>query len=172
MQIFTELLDDGLRAEAWAWLGEGTPEWEWSAANRPPLSQTAKREERQAGVNLIIERALSSGGKQAERIRGGIVNGVHYLQLSEPIKQLKREGRLRDALVLCYMAIEGAEAEALYDGREPAPAYTKHAAIIHKKLKERDQEIAVLERWLAACPPGQRDGSGIQQRLNKLIQQS
>lgn len=54
------------------------------------------------------------------------------------------------------------------DGREPAPAYTEHAAIIHRKLGQRDEEIAVLKRWLRLCPAGQRDGSQIGQRLAKL----
>jgi len=54
------------------------------------------------------------------------------------------------------------------DGRESAPAYTEHAAIIHRKLGQRDEEIAVLKRWLRLCPAGQRDGSGIGQRLAKL----
>lgn len=93
-------------------------------------------------------------------------NGVHYLETIEPIKQLKREGKFEDTLALCYQAIEGAEADR--DGREPAPWYTEQAAIIHRKRDERDQEVAVLRRWLDACPPGRRGGSKIQERLDKL----
>jgi hypothetical protein len=44
----------------------------------------------------------------------------------------------------------------------------RQAAIIHRKLGERDKEEAVLRRWLAACPPERREGSSIQQRLDKL----
>lgn len=95
-----------------------------------------------------------------------MVDGVHYLELIEPIKQLKREGRLEEALVLCYKAIEGAEGDA---GRGmPAPAYTEQAAIIHRKLGQKDQEVAVLKRWLARCPKGRREGSSIAERLAKL----
>jgi hypothetical protein len=95
-----------------------------------------------------------------------MVNGVHYLQLIEPIKQLKREERLDEALTLCYAAIDGAEAGR--EGREPAPWYTEQAAIIHRKLGQKDQEVAVLERWLRACPADRRENSGIAQRLDKL----
>jgi hypothetical protein len=115
----------------------------------------------------MVADALAGGGARADSFVQGMVNGVHYLQLVEPIKQLKREGRLDDALVLCYAAIEGAEANR--EGREPAPWYTEQAAIIHRKLGQRDKEIAVLERWFAACPPERRDGSRIGERLSKLI---
>lgn len=95
-----------------------------------------------------------------------MVKGVHYLELVEPIKQLKREGRLEEALQLCYQAIQGAENDR---GRqEPAPAYTIDAAIIHRKLKQRDEEIAVLQRWIDHCPPKRRAGSRVAERLAKL----
>jgi hypothetical protein len=79
---------------------------------------------------------------------------------------LKREGRLEEALSLCYGAIEAAENDR--DGREPATWYTEQAAIIHRKRGERAEEVAVLERWLQACPADRRAGSTIQQRLDKL----
>jgi hypothetical protein len=84
----------------------------------------------------------------------------------EPIKQLKRDGRLDDALVLCYAAIQGAEAPR--EGRDPAPWYTEQAAIIRRKLRQRDEEIAVLRRWVAVCPAERREGSRIKDRLDKL----
>lgn len=96
----------------------------------------------------------------------GLVRGLHYLELIEPIKQLKREKRFPEALDLCYVAIEGAERGR--DGREPAPWYTEQAAIVHRKLGEREAEIRVLERWLRACPPERLGGSSIKQRLDKL----
>lgn len=33
---------------------------------------------------------------------------------------------------------------------------------------QKDQEIAVLKRWLAICPKARRNGSGIAERLAKL----
>ena len=50
----------------------------------------------------------------------------------------------------------------------PAPGYTEQAAIIHRKLGHRGEEIAVLKRWLARCPESHRDGSRIAERLAKL----
>lgn len=167
VQFFTELLQTGLRAEAWAWLAGGSPRWQWSETNRPPLSPGAKVATHQAGIDDMVTAALAGGGARAESFKGGMVNGVHYLQLVEPIKRLKRDGRLEDALVLCTAAIQGAEAAR--EGREPAPWYTEQAAIILRKLSRRDEEIAVLQRWVAACPPERREGSRIKERLDKLV---
>tara|TARA_B100000378_G_scaffold267245_1_gene253325 strand:+ start:510 stop:1388 length:879 start_codon:yes stop_codon:yes gene_type:complete len=166
VQIFTELLPKGLRAEAWAWLGAGAPRWQWTSEKRPPLSSAAKAAAHQADVNSLIADALAGGGQRANQFEVGMVNGVHYLQLVEPIKQLKREDRLDEALTLCLAAIEGAEAAR--DGREPAPWYTEQAAIIYRKLGRREEEVAVLRRWLAVCPPEHREGSRIKARLDKI----
>ena len=108
------------------------------------------------------------GGHRAAQFRAGLIDGRHYLELVEPIRQLKREGRLDEALELCYQAIQGAENEAIKEGTAPPPGYTIDAAIIHRKLKEPDKEIAVLERWMEAAPDDQRDGSKVAQRLDKL----
>lgn len=168
VQFFTEVVPKGLRAEAWAWLADGSPEWEWSESNRPPMSSRAKAEAHHADVSDMVTDALADGGERAEQFKSGMVNGVHYLQLVEPIKQLKRDGRLDEALTLCYAAIEGAEAAARRDRLEPAPWYSEQAAIIHRKLQQREQEVAVLKRWLAACPPERREGR-IQARLDNLL---
>lgn len=167
VQIFTEMLPKGLRAEAWAWLGSKAPQWEWSEKKRPPMSSKAKAKASHDGSSQMVREALAGGGSRAAEFRAGMVNGVHYLELVEPIKQLKREGRLEEALALSLAAIEGAEGGR--DGREPAPFYTEQAAIIYRKLGRRDDEIAVLKRWLALCPAQYRDGSRIGERLSKLV---
>jgi len=63
-------------------------------------------------------------------------------------------------------AIEGAENGR--EGREPAPWYPEQAAIIHRKLGQNDQEIAVLERWLRFVPAESRSSTGIGERLAKI----
>jgi hypothetical protein len=115
---------------------------------------------------MVREALKGDDPRRAEQFERELVGGVHYLETIEPIKQLKRDGKLDVALALCYAAIEGAEGAR--DGREPAPWYTEQAAIIHRKRGERDEEIAVLRRWLAACPPDRRMGSKIQERVDKL----
>lgn len=167
VQIFTQLLEKGLRVEAWAWLGTGTPKWQWSDSKRPPLSPTAKNVAQHRGRDQMVKEALAEGGTRAAQFKAGMVDGLHYLQAVEPIKQLKRDGRLEEALALCYKAIQGAENAARREMTSPPPFYTEQAAIIHRKLKQRDEEIAVLQRYVDACPPKYKD-SGIRSRLEKL----
>ena len=114
----------------------------------------------------MVRKAVDQGGVRSEQFKTGMVEGVHYLELVEPIKQLKREGALEDALTLCYAAIEGEENGR--EGRPPAPWYTEQAAIIHRKLGQKEQEIAVLERWLQFVPAESRSSMGIGERLAKI----
>jgi hypothetical protein len=71
----------------------------------------------------MVREALQESGHRAQQFKNGMVDGVHYLELVEPIKHLKREGGLAEALLLCYKAIEAAERDR--GGREPAPWYTE-----------------------------------------------
>jgi hypothetical protein len=155
-----------LKAKAFVWLGDGQPEWDHTEDNPPGLTTAERANEAHREMSGMVQEALASGGARATQFKRGMVDGVHYLELVEPIKQLKRDGRLEEALVLCYKAITAAEGDA--GGREPAPWYTEQAAIVHRKLAQKDEEIAVLKRWLAKCPKAHRSGSRIAERLAKL----
>lgn len=74
-----------------------------------------------------------------------------------------------DALALVYALIEVAELEANVSGREPAPAYTERAAILHRKRKEYAAEVAVIERWGRACPPKKRGPAATQAKLAERL---
>lgn len=140
-----------LEALAHVWLGPGEPEWEYTRDNPAPLTTAERAATSQKQITQTISAKLQAV-LDAPEISAGMVKGYHYVELAEPIKQLKRDGRLQDALTLAYSAIEAAENEARHSGREPAPAYTLHAAIVHRKLGQHDEERAVLERWIAATP--------------------
>lgn len=156
-----------LRVIGWVAYGTGTVAWPHTHLNPPAVTIADQRTERGAATTAMVDDALGGNDPhRAAQFHRGMVGRYHYLETVEPIQQLKREGRLQDALDLCYGAIEAAENDR--DGREPAPWYTEQAAIIHRKRGERDQEVAVLERWLSLCPPERRDGSKISQRLAKL----
>lgn len=168
VQLFS-LTDAGhTRVEAWAWLDDSSPRWTYSAKHRPPMTPEEKRAVRHHESQEMVREALAQGGRRAQEFRNGMIDGVHYLETVEPIKQLKREGRLREALDLCYLAIAAAENESRAERQTPAPWYTEQAAIIHRKLGEREAEVAVLERWLHHVPARQRKDSSIGQRLAKL----
>ena len=166
VQLFSRTVSEKTRTEAWVWIGAGEPQWAFTADDPPPLDSADKRAaDAEQRANMVSE-ALAEGGSRADEFRTGIVDGKHFLELIEPIKQLKREGQLEQALELVYRAIEGAERAR--HGMEPAPWYTEQAAIIHRKLKQPDQERAVLERWLEHTPEERREGSKISERYSKL----
>lgn len=113
------LREQKLLAKAYDWLGPGEPEWVHTRENPPALTSRERINDSHVQKTMLVREALQEGGERAQQFRRGMVDGVHYLELVEPIKQLKREGRLKEALVLCYKAIEAAERDR--DGREPAP---------------------------------------------------
>ncbi|MCR6033816.1 hypothetical protein GGQ22_20640 [Nocardioides sp. zg-579] len=167
VQMWGARAGDGLRVIGWVAPGEGPVVWPHDDHHPAAVTVEEQRAEAHAATTGMVRQALGGGDpRRAERFERGLVGGVHYLETIEPIKQLKRDGKLDEALALCYAAIEGAEAGR--DGREPAPWYTEQAAIIHRKRGEREAEAAVLRRWLAACPLERRAGSKIQERLDKL----
>lgn len=152
-----------LRVIGWVAHGAGPAAWPHTEQNPPAVAVADQRVERAAATTQMVDEALGgTDSNRAAQFRRGMVGRYHYLETIESIQQLKREGRLAEALDLCYGAIEAAEQDR--GGREPAPWYTEQAAIIHRKRGERDQEVAVLQRWLEcahrSAAPAQRSASG------------
>lgn len=167
VQMWGARVGDGLRVIGWVARGSEPVRWPHDDDNPAAVTVEEQRAEAHAATVGMVRDALDGDDPhRAEQFSRGLVDGTHYLETVEPIKQLKREGKLEEALALCYLAIEGAEAAR--DGQEPAPWYTEQAAIIHRKLGQRDKEVAVLRRWVEACPPERRVGSKVQERLDKL----
>lgn len=69
--------------------------------------------------------------------------------LVERVKQLKRAGDYSGALKFLNEEIDSQEQQSIANGWGVAPWYYEHAAIIYRKLNDRDAEIAVLERFAA-----------------------
>lgn len=165
-QLHTLRSGDKVQAKAFVWLDNSLPAWRYSESVPPPLTLTSRAKEAEADHIRTVQEGLKAGGARQVAFENALVGGVHYLELVEPIKQLKREGNLQEALKLCYVAIESAEKDK--SGGCPAPFYTIQAAIVHRKLRERDEEVTVLKRWLAASPKRYRQGSTVAERLAKI----
>lgn len=168
VQLFAKEQDGRTRALAWAWLDEAPPRWAHGPDSWPAITREEKRAADHTRSRTMVADALRDGGRREAQVRPGMVEGVHFLELVEPIKQLKREGRNEEALQLCYVAIAGVEGEHASEGLAPPPWYTEQAAIVLRKLKRRDEEVAVLRRYLALLPPESRDNSSLAERLRKL----
>ncbi|WP_243384123.1 tetratricopeptide repeat protein [Geothrix alkalitolerans] len=99
-----------------------------------------------------IESAVEEANKYRESIlAAGSVNGVHYTGTVETIKQLKREGRHSEAIQLLLQSVEATESESRFagDGWGVAPWYYEQLAIIYRKEKRYEDEISILERYMA-----------------------
>lgn len=168
VQLFAKEQDGSTRALGWVWLGVGAPQWQYDAANWPAITRDEKRSSDHHRRREMVVAAVDTGGQRAAQFQAGMVEGIHYLELVEPIQQLKREGRNEEALQLCYAAIAGAEGDHALDGLTPPPWYTEQAAIVLRKLRRPEEELAVLRRYLALLPTQDRNSSRITERLSKL----
>ena len=100
-------------------------------------------------------------GEPAEHLRRDLravgrdqVRGRRYTDWVEPVKQMRRDG---DELSALELLAECQAATLTVHWRKPAPWYFEQAAIIHRKARNYQAEIEVLERYLSACDsPSQR----------------
>lgn len=88
----------------------------------------------------------------------------------EVLKVLKKQKDLRPALEVALSLVE--DAERLGGSGAPPPAYTEEAAIIYRKMRDYDGEVAVLERYEEQCrraggPPPGKSGKRVLARLEK-----
>lgn len=80
-------------------------------------------------------------------------------EVVDTVRQLKREGRLEEAIGMLLPQLDLWERDAAAGLGGVAPWYYEQAAIIYRKLKRYDEEITVLERFAAqphapgASPP-------------------
>lgn len=77
----------------------------------------------------------------------GYVDGRHYTTYVEEIKQLKRENRLDDAIIILKKIVEAVEHESKIKRWGVPPWYYEQLAIIYRKKKESDKEYLILKRY-------------------------
>lgn len=110
---------------------------------------------------------------EARAERAGLVYGRHYTDWGPDMDRLRSLGKSHEDeyLHLVLACVDAAERVAAIRGREPAPGYTKRAAIIYRRRKDYAAEVAVIERWIRACPPekGDLDNSVLGERLIKAL---
>lgn len=84
------------------------------------------------------------------------VLGRPYLEWVATLDELRSSGDDDTALPLLLECIEAAERAARVSGMEPAPGYTRRAAVIYRCRKDYAREVEVMERWESAAPPQYR----------------
>jgi hypothetical protein len=113
---------------------------------------------------LAEERALATvSAFEVEK-----VDGRTYNSYKKDFRELKASGQLEKARDLGLRMTEAAERVAATRNQPPQRWYTWETAVILRKLKDRESEAALLQRFLDHCPPGTEDAK-IAERLRKLL---
>ena len=89
--------------------------------------------------------------QKAAKLAAGDVDGTHWKALKPTISELKRQQRFEDARTALDKCIAAAEREASLDGSRPDPWPSEQMSVVLRKLRAFDEELAVLERYVAAC---------------------
>ena len=126
----------------------------------------------------------------------GHVDGVHYTEHVEQIQALKRAGRTEDAIALLLKCVDATEEEDRLgspividedeegndvfmadesgaiilegQGLGVAPFYYEQLAILYRKAKRFDDEVAILERYAAQNKSPGATGEKLMERLRKI----
>lgn len=98
----------------------------------------------------------------------GDVQGKHYVEWIPKLDELRSAGAAKEDeyLELVLEIIDAAERAASVEGAEPAPGYTRRAAIVYRRRKDYGAELAILRRYEEACPSGR--GGRFAERMQKV----
>lgn len=94
--------------------------------------------------------AASYINEQLDEIRqAGTENGIHYTETPDIVRELKREGKHEQAIQLLLESVDLTEKEAQFagEGWGVAPWYYEQLAILYRKQKKYNDEVAILERY-------------------------
>ncbi|MCB0190613.1 MAG: hypothetical protein KDJ65_01570 [Anaerolineae bacterium] len=90
----------------------------------------------------------------------------------EAVKQYKREGDFVSAVQLLYQMIEETEAESRqFESNVESWPYWQ-LAILHRKLKETESEVAILERFARQKQSGSKQSHKLMERLVKAYERA
>ena len=100
---------------------------------------------------------------------GGMVRGRHYTEWVDDIASLKRHKAHEQCSALLYEIIDAAEQEAKDLAESPPPWYYEQLAIVLRKMRDSDAEIAILKRYVLFPHPRPNPNPQIEDRLRKAI---
>lgn len=115
---------------------------------------TSKLEMREDSAARRRERLFRPGldghDQQADMLRGR-----DWLEWSEHVSQMKREGYLESALALVHEMMDTARGSAFWD-HKPPPGWYSETVVILRKMKDYDAEVRTLEEALRDYPGSER----------------
>jgi hypothetical protein len=82
-------------------------------------------------------------------VLAGSVDGKHYTDSVERVKQLKRDGKNSEAIAILLESVNATEAESTFagEGWGVAPWYYEQLAILYRKEKQYRSEVEILKRY-------------------------
>ena len=104
-----------------------------------------------------ISDVIASIQRHRDAEAAGWVHDRLFTEWIPVLNELRAQKNDEEGLALLLECIAAAERAAAITGTEPAPAYTRRAAVILRRQRRLDDEIALIERWEAACPPERRE---------------
>lgn len=111
----------------------------------------SKIEAREDSARLRRERLRSPGLGGHDQL-SDMLRGRDWLEWGEHVRQMKREGYLKSALALVYEIIDTAARSRSSVWDKVPPGWFTEAAVIHRKLKDYDGEVRIMERALESYP--------------------
>jgi hypothetical protein len=103
----------------------------------------------------------------SSRDSAGYVDGKHFTEYVEAVKDLKRTGDMDSAELLLLRLVDATESESAVDGWGVAPWYYEQLAIVYRRQRLYDKEVAILERFAAQKhAPGVTPGQ-LMERLSR-----
>ena len=103
-----------------------------------------KESSKSSNIDDIIAKYEAEDGKIKE---AGRINGKHYTEHVEHVRQLKREKKHDEAIELLFKLVGATEKEAKIADWGVAPWYYEQLAIIFRKEKRYVDEVMILERY-------------------------
>lgn len=148
---------------------------ELDAGQNPLLStreerQRARLEDHHSRSDATSAAKIRFGGQQRDEVLSALVRGKPFTYWSPDIDQLKREGRLLEALELAWECMEAAERWTL-NSPFPPPGWYPRVAVICRKLRFYEREAAVLQRAIDHADPSW-DMSAIRVQLDRATKRS
>ena len=104
--------------------------------------------------------------KKSEQKKPGYYQGKHFTHYVEEVKDLMRVGKLDGAEDLLLSLIAATEKEAEKDKLALPPFYVEKLAILYSKMKRKDLELEILERYEAFI--GGSDSGGSPKLVKRL----
>lgn len=112
---------------------------------------------------------VRTGASRDHRSTAGMVRGKHYTEWVGDITALKRHKAHAECCELLLELIDAVEREALEQQVSPAPWYYEQLAIVRRKMRDFDGEVAAIERYLGFAHPTNAPVPEMADRLAKAV---